>query len=74
MTQTHQTHALHYLSDRPLTPVSTLALQLVVIVVKWEERRRTRKQLNRLEHCHLNDIGITARDARREARKPFWIA
>lgn len=72
MAQIHHTDALHFLADRPLTPFSTVALQVVVTIVKWEERHRTRKALAQLDNRLLDDIGITRADAQLETQRPFW--
>ena len=33
---------------------------------------RTRSQLAKLDAAQLDDLGLTARDAAREANRPFW--
>jgi uncharacterized protein YjiS (DUF1127 family) len=38
----------------------------------WQERARTRRELRELDERALSDIGLTRRDARWEAAKPFW--
>ena len=73
MAQTHTNNALHFLADRPLSPVIHLALRLVVVLAKWEERRRTRKHLKDLDDHILNDIGLTRHIAEKEAARPFWM-
>ncbi len=40
----------------------------------WQERARQRAALASLEPHLLKDIGVSAADAEREARKPFWKA
>lgn len=40
----------------------------------WCLRYRSRRQLGKLGACMRRDIGITAEQAREEARKPFWRA
>jgi uncharacterized protein YjiS (DUF1127 family) len=35
-------------------------------------RRRTRRQLMRLDEASLNDVGITRSQAIEEGSKPFW--
>ncbi|MEP4198101.1 MAG: DUF1127 domain-containing protein [Aliishimia sp.] len=72
MTHARHSDAIHFLSNRPLTPVSTLALQAVVTFVKWEERRRTRNALKHLDDHLLEDIGLTRHAARKEVSLPFW--
>ena len=36
------------------------------------DRQATRRALDRLDARLLDDIGITAQEARTEAAKPFW--
>jgi uncharacterized protein YjiS (DUF1127 family) len=38
----------------------------------WAERRRHRKALARLGDDLLADIGLSPKEAAREAAKPFW--
>ncbi|MEL7252565.1 MAG: DUF1127 domain-containing protein [Pseudomonadota bacterium] len=73
MTQTRNATALTYLQTRPLTPIASTLLQLVVLCVLWSERRRTRLALSRLDDHQLDDIGVTRPEADREARQPFWM-
>ena len=40
----------------------------------WRKGARRRRELLRLPDAMLEDIGISRRDAWREARKPFWRA
>jgi uncharacterized protein YjiS (DUF1127 family) len=40
----------------------------------WRRRIRQRRELLRLPDAMLEDVGISRRDAWREARKPFWQA
>lgn len=40
----------------------------------WRERARQRSALRCLEPHQLQDIGVTAEQARQEAAKPFWKA
>ncbi len=42
------------------------------LVARWIRRRRQRRHLATLEDRLLQDIGITAEQARREIAKPFW--
>jgi uncharacterized protein YjiS (DUF1127 family) len=72
MTHARHADALHFLANRPLTPFSTVALSVVVTIVKWEERRRTRKALAQLDDHLLEDIGLTRHQAQLETRLPFW--
>ena len=72
MTQAHPNDALGYLSRRPLPPISAVALRFVVVLTKWDERRRTRRSLGALDPHLLQDIGLTKGEARLEAERPFW--
>lgn len=72
MTQAHTQTALGYLTGRQLTPATAAALRVVVLVVKWEERRRTRRGLKRLDAHLLKDIGLSRRDVERELARPVW--
>ena len=68
-----QTHtALGYLSARPLPPLTVVALRMVVLVAKWEERRQTRKALKHLEAHLLDDVGLSRGDVSRELNRRFW--
>lgn len=72
MAQSHSISALTYLQNRPLTPAATFALQLAVVFVRWSERHRSRAALHELDDHLLRDIGLTRREAHKEAGKPFW--
>ena len=41
---------------------------------RWASRLQSRKPLARLDGPHLRDIGVTPKEARQEAAKPFWRA
>ena len=63
-------------SARPLsllTP-SRLLAQTLRVLVTWEKRRRTRKNLNALSAHLLCDIGLDPASAAQEGNKPFWRA
>lgn len=55
-----------------LPPLSRGLVGLALVVRAWEERSQTRRALTRLDSHLLRDIGLGARDAEDEARKPFW--
>ena len=44
------------------------------LVLLWIRRYQTRQALRALDLDRLDDIGITRKEARREAAKPFWCA
>ena len=46
--------------------------QLWALLELWHQRAHQRKQLLKLDKFQLKDIGISAADANREGRKPFW--
>jgi len=59
-------------AHQPLPPLATLVFALAVIVLTWEQRRKTRSALHNLSAHHLRDIGLDAAGAKQEATKPFW--
>jgi uncharacterized protein YjiS (DUF1127 family) len=42
------------------------------VLADWQERRRQRDQLQRLDDRLLKDIALTRADIEREIRKRFW--
>lgn len=56
-----------------LPPVSRLLVAAALTLATWEDRRRTRIALQRLDDQHLQDIGVSYRIATAEAAKPFWL-
>lgn len=58
--------------DRPLPPISGVLHGLTLLVLRWEERRQTRRSLRDLDAHMLNDIGVPPDIARLEGAKPFW--
>lgn len=42
------------------------------LIRAWADRQATRRALDRLDAHLLDDIGITAQEARAETAKPFW--
>ena len=46
------------------SPVKTVTL--------WLAAARERRALNRLSASQLDDLGINAKEAKAEARRPFW--
>lgn len=47
-------------------------LQNPTILLAWYRRTQSRIALSKLDQHLLDDIGISAKDAKMEARKPFW--
>jgi uncharacterized protein YjiS (DUF1127 family) len=41
-------------------------------VAVWQERRRQRSALSRLDNRMLRDIGLSLADVEHEIAKPFW--
>ncbi|MCI2400518.1 DUF1127 domain-containing protein [Aliiroseovarius subalbicans] len=64
MTAIHCTNVAPTQKPRMLSPLTWLADAIAV--------RRQRNKLVRLDDAALRDIGLSYRDARREARKPIW--
>lgn len=58
----------------PLPPLSRALLRATLVVVQWDLRRRTRKDLRGLTDYMLQDIGLDPMSAAHEAAKPFWKA
>lgn len=52
--------------------MSRLIDDLVKLAGVWRVRRIGRGELSRMSEYQLRDIGLTAADAYREIRKPFW--
>ena len=44
------------------------------VIALWRQRMRQRRHLLALKERMYRDIGVTAGDAYRESRKPFWRA
>ena len=55
-----------------LPPLSRLLVVLALAVARWEDRRRTRSALARLDDHLLRDIGLPEDHAQTECAKPFW--
>lgn len=74
MAQTASLIALNEIAGRQQLPLlASVAVQVAVVLTRWEERRRTRKQLAKLESHLLDDIGVSPFQAKTEAKKPFWL-
>lgn len=55
-----------------LPPLSRLAFAAALTLLKWEERRLTRRALARMDAVRLDDIGLSRDAAQAEVDKPFW--
>ena len=65
-------HTLALPAPASLPPLSRALVALALTLARWEDRRRTRAALSRLDAHLLRDTGLTplVRDA--ECLKPFW--
>ena len=54
--------------------VFTALAGIVPVMRLWLQRIETRRALAKLDTEHLEDVGLTAAEARRECQKPFWRA
>lgn len=55
-----------------LEAISDVAIGLIDVLVRWQERTTERRRLGQLVRHRLEDIGVSPDDACRESRKPFW--
>lgn len=55
-----------------LPPVSRMLVSVALALAAWDDRRRTRASLARLDMHLLKDIGLGADRAAHECAKPFW--
>ncbi len=44
------------------------------VLCRWQTRHEARLALKQMDMHRLADIGVTAKQAKREAKKPFWMA
>ncbi|WP_171207515.1 MULTISPECIES: DUF1127 domain-containing protein [unclassified Ruegeria] len=74
MTRATHTPALLLLTDSPRLPlIAALAVQFAATVTKWEQRRRSRVNLGKLDDRLLRDVGLTRRQAYEQSRRYFWL-
>ena len=59
-------------SQAQLPTLARVAVTVAVMATKWDMNWRTRKALGQLDPHHLDDIGLTPREAAREANKRFY--
>ena len=68
----------HTIADYSVTrqpALRTIALQLTTTLSAlkvWNLRANSRSALSKLDQHLLDDIGMSAKEARIEASKPFW--
>ena len=55
----------------PSAPLSLLA-RIVVLVLEWQDRIRSRHHLAGMDGRMLRDVGLTREAVSREVDKPFW--
>jgi len=60
-------------SLRAFAKVRRFIVKALYLLVIWQERAEQRQALSELNGHMLKDIGVSAADAFREARKPFWL-
>ena len=73
MTRPTQSPALTLLNASPRLPlIAALAVRFAAAVTRWEQRRRTRVNLGRLDDRLLRDVGLTRRAAHQEISRRFW--
>lgn len=53
--------------------IRRLVVKILTMPVIWQERAEQRALLGELNERMLKDIGVTAAEAYRESRKPFWL-
>jgi uncharacterized protein YjiS (DUF1127 family) len=47
-------------------------MAFLTLFIAWWSRHRGRRELARLDHRLLRDIGVREECAEQESRKPFW--
>ena len=70
----HIALAEYFCSRETIPLLSVLALKLAYQTTVWSMRVKTRKDLRKMGTCRLADVGMTAKEAFTESRKPFWRA
>jgi uncharacterized protein YjiS (DUF1127 family) len=61
-------------TSRSIPMLAVVSIAFAAGVTKWATRRQTRLTLDQLDAWQLQDVGITPKAARDEARKVFWKA
>ncbi len=74
MTRAMHNPALLLLNDSPRLPlIAALAVRFAAYVTQWEQRRRSRINLGRLDDRLLRDVGLNRHRADAEVSKYFWM-
>lgn len=60
--------------DNLATHILKIPVQFFNMLLVWQDRAVSRNALRDLDAHLLNDVGLNAKEAYREARKPFWVA
>lgn len=60
-------------SLRAFARVRRFIVNILQILVIWQERVEQRNALRELGEHVLKDIGVSHADAYKESRKPFWL-
>lgn len=58
---------------KAIRTVGELPVNVLKTLYTWQRRSDERRQLSELSDHMLRDMGITRREARREATKGFWL-
>ncbi|KUJ85898.1 hypothetical protein AVO45_02660 [Ruegeria marisrubri] len=73
MTRAMHSPALTLLNASPrLQLIAAVAVRFAATVTRWEQRRRTRVNLSRLDDRMLKDVGLTRMTAQQEYDRRFW--
>ncbi|MCB1341335.1 MAG: DUF1127 domain-containing protein [Pseudooceanicola sp.] len=75
MTRLISQPSLALLAASPRLPVlAVVALRFAGAVTQWDQRQRSRRALAGLDDHMLKDVGLTHAQARKEAKRPFWLS
>jgi uncharacterized protein YjiS (DUF1127 family) len=70
MAQNH--HPVLFSNTSTFIQRPSMAARLVDLLLDWNERARSRRQLAGLTEGELKDIGLNQSDVTIESSKPFW--
>ncbi|KIC42696.1 hypothetical protein RA27_04905 [Ruegeria sp. ANG-R] len=74
MTRAMHNSALMLLNTSPRLPlIAALAVRFAATVTQWEQRRRSRVNLGKLDDRLLRDVGLTQDRADAEVCRYFWM-